>query len=149
MKLVLRRKGHALHSPDPEWGALMEELPENVDLNVSATKARSLSQLGTYWGLLSFVCEHGPERISSMYPTKDELSDALQLEVGFVRHIKLRGLPPGTTYAVPASKSFAECTQERFNQYFSAVQDVLTKWCGYDPLPEYKAWLEAKRARAA
>lgn len=145
MKLVLRRKGHALHAPDQEWGVLMVELPEGIDLNVTATRARSLSQLGTYFGLLSYVCQN-VERVGALYPTKDELSDALQLEVGFVRHIRLRGLPPGSTYAVPASKSFAECTQERFNQYFSAALDALTVWCGRDPLPEYMEWMRQRRA---
>ena len=146
-KLVLRRKGHALHAPDQEWGALMEELPEGVDLNVSASRARSIPQLGTSWGLLSWVCQNA-ERVGDLYPTKDELSDALQLEVGFVRHIRIRGLPPGQTYAVPASKSFAECSQERFNRYFSAALDALTKWCGYDPLPEYMEWMRLRRAAA-
>jgi hypothetical protein len=146
--LVMRRRGFTLECPDQGWADLLAELPEGIDLNVKATRARSIKQLGTYWGMLSFVVEHGPEWISKRWPTKDELSDALQLQVGFVRQIGLRGLPEGITYAVPASKSFAECSQERFNQFFTSVQAVLSDWCGFDPVPTYQEWLRARRRAA-
>lgn len=144
----MRRQGPRLECPSQDWADLLCELPEGVDLKVKATRARSIKQLGTYWGLLSFVIEHGPEWIGQRWPTRDELSDALQIEVGFVRQIGLRGLPAGCTYAVPASKSFAECSQERFNQFFNSVQTVLYGWCEFDPVPTYKQWM-AERKRAA
>lgn len=141
----MRRKGHRLECPSMDWADLLEQLPEGVDLNVKATRARSIKQLGTYWGVLQFAIDHGPEWIGKRWPTRDELSDALQLEVGFVRQIALRGLPPGSVYAVPASKSFSECSQERFNQFFTAVQGVLYGWCEFDPVPTYKVWLASRR----
>lgn len=137
-KLVLRRKGATLYAPSQDWADLMAELPEHVDLNVSATKARSLSQLGTYWGALTWVCAN--VEAASPWPTKDELSDWLQLEVGFVKHIAIP-IPKGDPiyYRVPASKSFSECPQERFNAFFEAVVARLTKLCGYDPVAAYIA----------
>lgn len=138
-KLVLRRKGANLYAPSQEWADLMEELPEHVDLNVTATRARSLSQLGTYWATLSFAVEHGPETLSEQWPTKDELSDFLQLEVGFVRHIAMPTEHGPIYYRVPASKSFSECSQDRFNQFFSAAMIRLAKLCGFDALEQYLA----------
>lgn len=149
VRLVMRRKGLRLECPSEDWDMLLTELPESVDLNVVATKARSLSQLGTYWGLLSFVIEHGPEWIGRRWMTKDELSDALQLEVGFVRQISLRGLPEGSAYAVPASKSFSECSHEHFTKFFNLALDKLTAWCGYDPMPLYVEWLKVHGRRRA
>lgn len=134
-KLVLRRKGATLYAPSQDWADLMAELPEHVDLNVSATKARSLSQLGTYWGALAWVCAN--VEAASPWPTKDELSDWLQLETGFVRQIAILTKNGPIYYRVPASKSFAECSQERFNAYFEAVTVELTKLCGYDPVAAY------------
>jgi hypothetical protein len=98
--------------------------------------------------LLAFVIEHGPEWIGKRWPTKDELSDAIQLQVGFVRQISLPGLAPGVFYAVPASKSFAECSQERFNLFFTSAQGVLAGWCDFDPVPTYQAWLRDRRRAA-
>lgn len=148
-KLVMQREGTRLVCQSPAWVELLMELPEGKDLNVNATRARSLSQLGTYWGLLQFVIEHGPEWISRKWMDKDALSDALQLKVGFIRQIAIDGLPEGVTYAVPASKSFSECSQERFNTFFNAVQDVLRQWCDFDPVPTYQQWLHDTRGRRA
>ena len=136
MKLVLRRRGANLYAPDQTWADLMSELPEQVDLNVNATRARSLSQLGTYWGALTWVCANVDA--AAPWRTKDELSDWLQLEVGFVRHIAIP-LPNGDQicYRVPASKSFAECSQERFNAFFEAVTVRLVALCGYDAVAAY------------
>jgi hypothetical protein len=145
-KLVLRRRGANLYAPSQDWAEIMQDLPEHVDLNVTATKARSLSQLGTYWGALAWVCAN--VEAAAPWPTKDELSDWLQLEVGFVRHIAIP-LPNGEQiyYRVPASKSFAECSQERFNLFFEAVVVRLTKLCGFDPVDAYIE--HQKQARAA
>lgn len=144
-KLVLRRKGATLYAPSQDWADLLAELPEHVDLNVTATKARSLPQLGTYWGVLTWVCAN--VEAAEPWPTKDELSDWLQLEVGFVRHIAIPQPKGDLIYVrVPASKSFAECPQERFNTYFEAAHARLVKLCGYDPLPLYLEYLRAKGA---
>lgn len=144
-KLVLRRKGATLYAPSQDWADLLVELPEHVDLNVTASRARSLPQLGTYWGLLTWVCANVDA--AEPWPTKDELSDWLQLEVGFVKHIAIpqpKGEP--IYYRVPASKSFSECPQERFNAFFEAVLARLVDLCGYDPLPIYLEQLRAKGA---
>jgi len=142
-KLVLRRHGATLYAPSQDWADLLAELPEHVDLNVTATRARSLPQLGTYWGLLTWVCAN--VGAAEPWPTKDELSDWLQLEVGFVKHIaipQMRGDP--IYYRVPASKSFTECSQERFNLFFEAAHARLVKLCEYDPLPLYIEHLKAR-----
>jgi len=124
---------------------MLAELPEGVDLNVTATRARSLPQLGTYWGLLKWVCDNVDE--AAPWPTKDELSDFLQLECGFVRHIAIpQGKQDPIYIRVPASKSFAECPQARFNQFFEAALARLVALCGYDPLPLYMEWMREKRA---
>jgi len=144
-RLVLRRKGATLYAPSQDWADLLVELPEHVDLNVTASRARSLPQLGTYWGLLTWVCANVDA--AEPWPTKDELSDWLQLEVGFVKHIAIpqaKGEP--IYYRVPASKSFSECAQERFNLFFEAVLARLVDLCGYDPLPIYLEQLRAKGA---
>lgn len=145
-KLVMRREGTRLTCPSISWAEMLMELPEGVDLNVTATRARSVRQNGTYWGLLTFVVDQGPEWMSRQWPTKDELSDALQLETGFVRQIKLAS---GLIYAVPASKSFEEMSQEKFNGYFEAAHKKLIEWCNYDPLPLYTQWLQDRHGRLA
>ncbi|MDC9825639.1 hypothetical protein PRN20_18045 [Devosia sp. ZB163] len=146
-KLVLRRKGATLYAPSPDWADIMADLPEHADLNVTATKARSLSQLGTYWGLLAWVCAN--VEAADPWPTKDELSDWLQLEVGFVRQIAIPTEHGLIYYRVPASKSFAECPQERFTAFFDAALARLVKLCGYDPLPLYMEHMRAKGERRA
>jgi len=144
-KLVLRRKGATLYAPSLDWADLLVELPEGVDLNVTATRARSLPQLGTYWGVLTWVCANVDA--AEPWPTKDELSDFLQLETGFVRHIAVPQPKGDPIYIrVPASKSFAECTQDRFNLYFEAAHKRLVDLCDYDPLPLYLEYLRQRGA---
>lgn len=146
-KLVLRRKGSALHAPSQDWADLMEELPEGVDLNVTATRARSLSQLGLYWGVVSFALHHAPETFDGMWADKDALSDFLQVEVGFVRHVAFPqgdGMPIYARF--PASKSFSECDQTRFNAFFEKAMTKLSERWGFDVLTAY---LDHKRERSA
>jgi hypothetical protein len=148
-KLVLRRKGATLYAPSQDWADLLAELPEHVDLNVTAAKARSLPQLGTYWGTLTFAIQHGPEQLSQLWPHKDQLSDFLQLEVGYVKHIAIPQPKGDPIYVrVPASKSFEECSQERFNAYFELAMSRLDKECNFDRdvLNEYLAWMREKAA---
>lgn len=146
-KLVMRREGTRLSCPTPDWLEMLMELPEGVDLNVTATRARSLPQLGTYFGLLQWVCDNVDA--ARLWPSKDELSDFLQLEVGFVRQIAIP-TPHGPVYArVPASKSFTECSQEKFNAYMQKALDRLTELCGFDPLPLYFEWMQGRYGRRA
>jgi hypothetical protein len=143
-KLVMRREGTRLYCPSQDWQELLLELPERVDLNVTATRARSLPQLGTYWGLLGWVVLN-VEGVSDNW-----LSDFLQLETGFVRHIAVPQPKSDPIYVrVPASKSFAECAQDRFNTYFEAALARLVKLCGYDPLPLYMDFMRQRGRRAA
>jgi hypothetical protein len=66
------------------------------------------------------------------------LSEYLQLEVGFVKHVAIPQ-PNGDPiyYRVPASKSFSECPQERFNAFFEAAMVRLAKLCDFDVLDTY------------
>ncbi|UXN73414.1 hypothetical protein N8D56_21445 [Devosia sp. A8/3-2] len=146
VKLVMRREGTRLTCPSPDWLDMLMGLPEDVDLNVSATRAESIPQLGTYWASLAFALEHGPEWVSAQWLTKDELSDALQIEVGFVNQIKLGNR---MVYGVPKSKSFSECPQEVFNAYFSAASDQLARWCGFDVVRAYLDHMRVSGRRAA
>lgn len=141
----MQRRGQRLECVSPVWADLLEEFPQGVDLNVAITRARSLRQNGTYWGCLAWLITDGPERIGKTWLTKEELSDALQLEVGFVRQIKLAN---GLTYAVPKSKNFEECSQETFNAYFDAAQEKLAEWCNFDVVAAYLEHM-ADRRRAA
>jgi hypothetical protein len=145
-KLVLRRKGATLYAPSPDWADLMVDLPEDVDLNVTATRARSLSQLGTYWGALNWAVGNS-EAISGYWLDKESLSDFLQLEVGFVRHIAVPQIKGEQIHIrVPLSKSFAECSQDQFNRYFTAAMDALAKRAGFDVLDHYMRHMRERRA---
>lgn len=144
----MRRKGATLYAPDQEWADMLAEFPENCDLNVTVTRARSIPQLGTYWGLLTWVCAN--VEAAADWPTKDELSDFLQLEVGFVRHIAIPQPKGAPIYIrVPASKSFTECSQDRFNRYFEAALIRLDMLCCFEPLPLYKQVMADKGRRVA
>jgi len=148
-KLVLRRKGSTLYAPSQDWADLMAELPEGVDLNVTAARARSLPQLATYWGALDWVVKNS-EAVSSLWLNKDVLSDFLQLEVGFVRHIAIPQLKGDPIYVrVPLSKSFAECSQDTFNAFFTAAMDALAKRSGMDVLGLYLEHMAQRGRRAA
>ena len=107
------------------------------------TRARSLRQNNTYWGLLAWVIENGPEWISKKWPDALGLSDALQIDLGWVRYVALFN---GEVRAYPESKSFEEMAQDKFNKYFSAVQIRLTEMCGFDPLPLYLSRGTSRRA---
>jgi hypothetical protein len=143
--IQMQRRGQRLECVSPVWADLLEEFPQGVDLNVAITRARSLRQNGTYFGTLAWLISDGPERFAKTWLTKDELSDALQLEVGFVRQIKLAN---GLTYAVPKSKNFEECSQETFNAYFEAAQSKLTEWTGYDAVAAYLEHMACRRKAA-
>jgi len=146
-KLVLRRKGATLYAPSQDWADQMAELPEGVDLNVNATRARSLSQLGLYWGAVSFALHHAPETFDGMWADKDALSDFLQVEVGFVRHVAFPQEGGQPIYVrFPASKSFSECDQTRFNGFFEKAMTKLSERWGFDVLAAY---LEHMRGRDA
>lgn len=125
----MERKGHTLQACR-EWdGEALESLPPGATLRVKITRARSVDQNSMYWGLLHRVVREGPEWMSKQWPTADHLSDALQLELGYVRQIRL---PNGMVYGVPESKSFAEMSQTKFNAYFEAVLIKLNEWLGYE-----------------
>jgi hypothetical protein len=148
-KYVLRRKGATLYAPSQDWADLLAELPESVDLNVSATRARSIPQLGTYWGALTWAIQN-VEAISDLWLDKDSLSDFLQLEVGFVRHIAIPQMKGDPIYVrVPLSKSFTECPQETFNRYFEAAMVALAKRAGMDVLDLYLVEMKARGRKAA
>jgi hypothetical protein len=148
-KYVLRRKGATLYAPSQDWADLLAELPEHVDLNVSATRARSLPQLGTYWGSLTWAVTN-VEAISEFWLDKDSLSDFLQLEVGFVRHIAVPQIKGEPIYVrVPLSKSFAECSQDTFNRYFEAAMNALSKHAGMSVVDLYLEEMKSRGRRAA
>lgn len=148
-KYVLRRKGATLYAPSQDWADLLAELPEGVDLNVNATRARSLPQLGTYWGALDWAVKN-VEAIETLWLNKDVLSDFLQLEVGFVRHIAIPQIKGEPIYVrVPLSKSFAECSQDTFNSFFTAAMDALAKRAGMDVLGLYLEDMKGRGRRAA
>ncbi len=124
------RKGHNL-IPASEWdGEMLETMPEGVDLKAKITRSRSVDQNAMYWGLLSRAVKEGPEWMSNQWPDAEHLSDALQLELGYVRQIKL---PNGMIYGVPQSKSFTEMSQTKFNAYFEQVLLKLREWLGFEP----------------
>lgn len=139
--IQMRRNGQRLECASPVWVDLLEAIPSGVDLNVTITRARSVKQNGTYWGVLAWLISDGPERFGETWLTKDELSDALQLEVGFVRQIKLAN---GLIYGVPRSKNFEECSQDVFNAYFDAAQRKLHEWCGWDAVAAYLEHMAAR-----
>lgn len=148
-KYVLRRKGANLYAPSQDWADLLAELPENVDLNVTATRARSIPQLGTYWGALDWAVKN-VEAIEHYWLDKDSLSDFLQLEVGFVRHIAVPQPKGDPIYIrVPLSKSFTECPQEMFNRYFEAAMVALAKRADMDVLDLYLDWMKQRARKAA
>jgi hypothetical protein len=148
-KYVLRRKGATLYAPSQDWADLLAELPEHVDLNVTATKARSLPQLGTYWGALDWAVKN-IEAVSTYWMDKDSLSDFLQLEVGFVRHLAIPQPKGEPIYVrVPLSKSFAECSQDTFNRYFEAACVKLNERAGYDVVAYYLDWMKQRARKAA
>lgn len=141
--IIMRRKGHALHCASQCEGDMIETFPEGCDLNVAVSRARSLRQNNTYWGLLKWVIENGPEWIGKKWPDKDHLSDALQIDLGYVRYVAMVG---GEVRAFPESKSFQEMPQDKFNAYFEAVQKRLIEMCKYDPLPLYLSRGKDRRA---
>lgn len=148
-KYVLRRKGATLYAPSQDWADLLAELPEGVDLNVNATRARSIPQLGTYWGALTWAVGNC-EAISEYWLDKDSLSDFLQLEVGFVRHIAVPQMKGEPIYVrVPLSKNFTECPQETFNRYFEASMIALAKRADLDVLTFYLDWMRQRARKAA
>lgn len=148
-KYVLRRKGATLYAPSQDWADLLAELPEGVDLNVNATRARSLPQLGTYWGALDWAVKN-IEAISTYWLDKDSLSDFLQLEAGFVRHLAIPQPKGDPIYVrVPLSKSFAECSQDTFNRYFEAASAKLNERAGYDVVATYLDWMKQRARKAA
>lgn len=148
-KYVLRRKGATLYAPSQDWADLLAELPEGVDLNVNATRARSIPQLGTYFGALDWAVKN-VEAISTYWLDKDALSDFLQLEVGFVRHLAIPQPKGDPIYVrVPLSKSFTECPQETFNRYFEAAMVKLAERADMDVLSFYLDWMRQRGRKAA
>jgi hypothetical protein len=146
-KLVLRRKGARLEAPTQDWADLMEGIPEGVDLNVKVTRARSIPQLGTYWRTLAFVLHNWPDTAPAQYATPEDLSDALQLSVGFSKPIALPGLID-VVYAVPRSKSFNECSQHDFNAYMDLAIRRLSEWIGYAPADVYLEHMANRKGAA-
>lgn len=133
-KIVMRRKGNTLYAAAPWEADMLDRFPETVDLNVAITRARSLRQNNTYWGLLAWVIDNGPEWIGQKWPEAEHLSDALQIDLGYVRYVALFN---GEVRAYPESKSFEEMPQDKFNRYFEAVQKRLVEMCNFDPLDLY------------
>lgn len=140
--VVMRREGQKLTCVCPWEIEALEELPEGKDLNVKITQARSVRQNNTYWGLLKFVIENGPEFIGKYWPEPQHLSDALQLKTGFVRQ---SATLDGEIKIWPQSKNFEEMPQDVFNRYFEAAHIELIAICDFDPLPLY---LSRKRSAA-
>ena len=140
--MILRRKGYTLAPPDQGWADILADLPEGVDLKAKITRPRSIPQLGTYWGTLAWVLQNS-EAMGREYATADDISDALQLAVGFVKRIKVYGAE--IEVQVPRSKSFSECSQDQFNKYMTAAMDRLGEWIGYPPVDAYLEWMRGRR----
>lgn len=144
--IQMQRRGQRLECMSPIWAALLDQIPQGVDLNVAITRARSLSQLGTYWGTLGWAVDN-IEAVSTLWLDKDCLSDFLQLEVGFVRHIAVPQMKGEAIYVrVPLSKSFSECSQDTFNRYFEASMVALNERAGMDVLHLYLEWMRERTA---
>lgn len=141
--IVMRRQGINLYPANPAEQDAIEAYPQNVDLNVSIRRARSVRQNNTYWGWLSYMIASGPEWIGKKWPDAQSMSDSLQLDIGYVRIIaRLTGEP----VALPESKNFEEMSQERFNEYFNACQEVMR---GLVPDRDMLAEYLARKRRAA
>ena len=133
-RIIMRRKGETLYSLNIAESEALTAFPENVDLNVIITKARSIRQNNTYWGVLGWVIENGPEWIGERWKTSQAFSDAMQVELGYVRQVARFN---GELMAFPESKSFEEMSHENFTAYFKSVKEVLEMMCGYDPVVAY------------
>lgn len=138
---IMRREGMGLVPIDQVEAAAFDGAAKYGPIYKVVTtepKPRSLPQNNTYWWLLNLTVENWPESLPPV-PTKNHLSDLLQLELGWTTVITL---PNGFIYAVPQSKSFKSMKQDDFNKYFNQVQVKLTEWLGYDCmtlLPELAA----------
>lgn len=144
--IVMQREGDRLVT-GPAWVDLLHKVPEGVELRVRITRARSLPQNNTYWGLLQWVIDNGPEAIRKVWPEPELLSDALQYETGYVREVRLSN---GDVQITPMHKNFEDgMSQDQFNRYFDAAQILLTQWCGYSPLPLYLEYLREKGSKIA
>lgn len=64
----MQRQGDRLECMSPIWAEMLDQFPHGVDLNVKITRARSVRQNATYWGLLGWVITNGPEWLSEQWP---------------------------------------------------------------------------------
>lgn len=128
--ISMRRVGQRLEPVD-QWSAeQLEALPAGVDLNVSATKARSLRQNGFYWVGLGIAVDNFDDELRSRYPTPYKLHKAFLVALGFVETAwTMEGLPVISV----DSTAFDNMKVEEFNEYFSRAMDKAEDWLGYNP----------------
>lgn len=139
VKLVVTRKGQTLYCANPSEALALEKLPQNVDLNATITKARSVRQNNTYFGICGYLVKHGPEFIGNNWPNYQKFSDMVQIHLGYTETLILSD---GTLIGMPRSKNFEEMPQHEFNEYFEKALNYLYELCGYDVLEAYKLYLE-------
>lgn len=140
--ITMRRVRNKLECFDPWSAEQLESLKEGVDLNVTVTLKRSLSQLNLYWAGLGYAVEHFDDGLALRYPTAKKLHRTMLIELGYSDVIYRID---GSIIVTEDSIAFDKMEQDDFNVYFERARAKAVAWLLYDP---WDAWLDAKRAES-
>ena len=118
MKLLLSKSSTGALIPiDDEGEKVLRGIKAGDVVEINLTRPRNVKLLRLYWVMVGLVLEN-----QSMFATKEELSDALKMEVG---HYERRVSFDGAAYTVPKSISMTKMDEDAFRLFFQRCLDVV------------------------
>jgi hypothetical protein len=103
---------------------LLAKIPNGTTVTAEPKVPRNVKHHRMFFALMTLVHENLPERSSALYPTVENLVDAMKLATGHYETIRL---PNGKTGFKLKSISFAKLDQTQFNEFFDRCCNVIAE----------------------
>ena len=129
MPIAVKRVGNRLVPTSGFDEKLIMEQPEDVVIEITVARRRSVPQLRKYWAILNEVIESAP----CNYPTAEKLHCAIKMALGYTTDFITMD---GEVVKIPDSVAFDKMDAADFRLYFDNAVTLLNRLTGTDVLSE-------------
>lgn len=122
MQLQFIKQPGMLIAADELARETLAKIPTGTIVTAEPKIPRNIKHHRMFFALMTLVHENLPERSADLYPTVENLVDAMKLAVGHYETIRL---PNGKTGQKLKSISFAKMDQHAFDSFFNKCCDII------------------------